>query len=477
MQVYLNASIFANKNLTYDSLEKYLKKHKKKINLSDFAGKIPLTVICEKNPKLELIKLMVEYGADVNRLDKYDMNCLFHVFLNKIFDPNIVDYIVSQGCTMLQQNEKGLTILHTIICERAFTQEKLQTIMKFAPELINTIGRYKSPLMYMCQHYPNLEYIKMLIDAGADINYSSFDANCLDFLSLDRIKTSSLNEIVMYFISKQLKINDKALINIIETGKLDINTFKSILTPDKINAKIHFDDTMLHVYLKTVRNIKVGIIKFFIESGFDPTMIDNFGVNCLFHLFDKVNVSNKMVKLFVDKGCNFEQKDIDGNTILHLIARNVSLSGIKILKQYKKDLVGEKNKKGDTPLMILSNLSINTIEHIKKIIELGYIPTEEEKEICLFNSILRYHDIDENSEKNMKHLIEIGFKFIENGSEHIPKYQVFSDLCENFFTIRKKLFLAKHNLPLGTKKFIKNELEYLGFKSKFYLFTSNQLYY
>lgn len=476
------SKFFHKKDLTLEKLENFLRKFKGNINSHNgIYGKTPLMIICNKNSSLELIKLMIKYGADVNVTDYSGMNCLFYLFLSKnCVDPKVVEYLMSEGCRIEAFTKRGNNILDIMLIYNSFTKEKLDILLKYRPDIIdkpNVNG--KSSLHKMHQTNVKLEIIQTIVEAGADINH--LDNNKNNCLFDIRFCTSKrYNQIIKYFVSRGIDINQQnvngyTLLHIyIMSKKIKYDILKLLISPENINAKNTELETPLTLYLSKTLEPKLKIVKILIDSGADPTIKDRNGVDCLFNLFkncDKIGI--KTVKFLMDKGCTFDQKDSYKNTILHLIAKNPDIQKIKIFKEIGNQFKNEKNSYNSSPLMILSKnyKFISALKAMKMFVEGGYKPSKEEKNICLFNVIQRIHDIDEETEKNINYLIEKGFE-VKYDSEKRNRL-----ITPERSTIKTLNFFSKYNFPLGKYGGYISYMKYLNFKCKLKYFSSYQIHY
>lgn len=85
--------------------------------LSELHGTPLILAVEAKN--VEVVKCLVEAGADVNQIDKLRNTPLFHaVFLG---NQTIVEYLLSKGANALFRGENNMTVMH-VCAEREFSQ-------------------------------------------------------------------------------------------------------------------------------------------------------------------------------------------------------------------------------------------------------------------------------------------------------------------------------------------------------------------
>lgn len=146
------------------------------VNIQDSNGNTPLHIACEHG-NIELVSLLIQANADINILnyDNYTpmntvilyrkniINDVIPMLLNANADPNIV-------------NEYG-TSLHCL-CQFALDSVNIETLMIFLNNIhdINSIDKWgNSALIYAIKYYNTYDKIKLLIDAGADVNIINND--------------------------------------------------------------------------------------------------------------------------------------------------------------------------------------------------------------------------------------------------------------------------------------------------------------
>lgn len=96
--------IIFKKVFTTEKLKMLLKFKPDIINEINASNISPLMMICNYLPKLELIKLFVDSGANPRILDKYGNSCLHYIqFSNSIDNSNITSYLTHQGCNINQK--------------------------------------------------------------------------------------------------------------------------------------------------------------------------------------------------------------------------------------------------------------------------------------------------------------------------------------------------------------------------------------
>ena len=69
-------------------------------------GETPLFEVCESKNK-DFVEYLVEFGADINKENKYDQTPLFNAC--KSGNKDLVEYLVEYGANIKKENEYGKT--------------------------------------------------------------------------------------------------------------------------------------------------------------------------------------------------------------------------------------------------------------------------------------------------------------------------------------------------------------------------------
>lgn len=172
------------------------------------------------------IKKYIKSGQDVNLRD-YRGNTILQFAVNGSEYPEVVDALINAGADVNAANASGLTSL-MIATRQANNYEYNISQMMDSPEL-KGIDVYK---VIEENNRKNLQIVKSLLDAGAEINLSNDDGTTPLMYA---VTSNSNNEIVKLMIEKKVlinQINDKgenALIYAIKYSSNPEETIKILL--------------------------------------------------------------------------------------------------------------------------------------------------------------------------------------------------------------------------------------------------------
>lgn len=122
-----------------------------------------------KNNNLEMAKILIEKGANVNFAPKQGLNLLSLSIVMKSND--VGNYLIEKGAdTKVMIEENGLKWSLLDICVSVGNLEMLKRLLNKSE--INNVNSAKQTLLYeaITAEKPNLELIKYLVDNGADVN-------------------------------------------------------------------------------------------------------------------------------------------------------------------------------------------------------------------------------------------------------------------------------------------------------------------
>lgn len=130
----------------------------------------------------------------------------------------------------------------------------------------------------------------------------------------------------------------------------NVETIKILLEAGAdINARDDNDETPLHC---AVHNEKIAIVKYLIDNGADIEARENFMqlTPLLYSVFWFQGKEEVVSLLLIECGADITKKDKEGNTTLHLAAKNNSTSKIVAILLLKDADVNVRNNNGELPV-------------------------------------------------------------------------------------------------------------------------------
>ena len=251
--------------------------------------KTPLYALCcHSHPKIELIKYLVDNGADVNKecvVGNFTSTPLSALCKNENTSVEIVKFFIDHGADV---NKGSITPLYSICSHNDLKDPSIKEIIK----LLLNVGADPnkgdiSPLYALCDHeHPDKELIQLLIQNGADVNKgSAFEPPLFTLCTHDEVDF----ELLKLFIESGADINRES------SDVLGVKTkFSELCQQGKIKT------ALIDSILKTNDLLKI-----------------NRRQTPLYALCQKEVVNNEVIKYFITKGADFTkgEQNFDGHTI------------------------------------------------------------------------------------------------------------------------------------------------------------------
>ncbi len=313
-------------------------------NLTDVRGEIPLNVAIDKRP--ELVPMLLEKGADPNLIDVKG-----EITLNIAIDkrPELVPMLLEKGAKPKLVNSNGDTPLDAAV--RNGNADMVKLLIDAGAD-INGLTKTGTPLSRAIKNH-NYEAMKLLIDAGADVN-----------------------TLIPFQGDSSEKLPDKLLLEFTFSHD-EAKPFPKPLT----------DYEAMKLLIDAGANVNA-------KNGDGNTIINNshFLIGCA-----------ECVKLLIDAGANVNTKDIYGITPLH---------GILLESQFQPeyldpDLISFLIESGADPYYALKGgytamiIAKNAIRFLRKRIDEGCYSTHHSHEPDYINICI------ENSKKGVDNLLKV----------------------------------------------------------------------
>lgn len=143
---------------------------KANIHARDCFGKTPLHYSA-KFDNLDLFRLLLDAGADFNVMDKPGQ-CVMHLAI-KSNNIELVKLLIKEGADINACEEHGITPLMLAV---KFKYQKIFDLLIHAGVDVNGRGKYRgTALHHAAKSKQNINFLKILIDSGAEVNVTSED--------------------------------------------------------------------------------------------------------------------------------------------------------------------------------------------------------------------------------------------------------------------------------------------------------------
>lgn len=282
----------------------------KDLDLNDekLFGYLPLHIAVEAD-NIEIIKLFLDHGADINAVDGMKQNCLF-----KTYNIETAKYLIEHGANVNQIDEygaiplfnvtwyydlaklyieKGTNIYHKdkegdgvlFYALMNDNYELIKYIIKIDNKIINFIDNvgYNSLIWYSATGFGNVNIADLLIRHGIDVNYSNY---------------KGINSLIANILNR------------------------------KCNRS---------VYGGKIYNLNQNIkyINYLINKGININHID-IKSNTALHYAVVLNREKELIKLLLDNGAKVDIKNIQGKTPIDIAIEKGRKDIVDLLKKYAK---------------------------------------------------------------------------------------------------------------------------------------------
>lgn len=362
------------------------------VNETNIYGETILHLICEEKNQLELVKLLVEKGAIVNKEDGCGLTPLHKAVQLECFD--IITYLLSVKVDVDKQSTNGFRALHYAVNHNRYDITKLlvdhgadvnvQASTKETPIFIAAQKGYTaiakllleknayfksctsngwSPVTIACK-YGNVGILELFIEFGLDIN-ERHDGDTPLFVSV----SYGQENIVHLLIEKKVKTGDEdagfefPLLIACDKGYFGIA--KRLI---KYGADINkcFDNlSPLHA---ATNKRNEGIVKLLLENG---AKVDTENTDGDIPLHGAVtNGDYGITKMLINYSSDVNKlcRLVDDNRPIHMAIKAKSYKITKLLIKKGAD-VNIENEQGKTPVYIATEMSY--IEILGLLIEKG----------------------------------------------------------------------------------------------------------
>lgn len=309
------------------------------VNIIDNNGWTALITIVNFNDTtsdINVIDILMKQGADINAITNKKSSAIM-IAARRINDNiTIIKKLLEYKPKLNISSPKGWTCLMLAIYH-AKTDDTVDIIREFLnhgadPNAYSKSG--KSCLMLAFDNDENTKIIKLLIDAGADVNYLYRDNDECDYFSK---------------LYKEINCNFRLI--------FDYNTF----TKHEYNGL-----TILMRAVLDADDDNCETVKMLLSNGINPNFSNNYGITALILAIMKRNISQNVIKILLQhEKINPNCYDKCGNTPLNiamtLYPKKCSLDILETLLNYGANPNNKDYITGFVSDILTSNISENYI--------------------------------------------------------------------------------------------------------------------
>jgi ankyrin repeat protein len=259
----------------------------------------------EYKKRFEIIKILIDAGADVNCTNKK-----FSVleYIGGMNDSNVIKLLLENGADVNYVNSFGGALLHTHI-----NNVEVVNLLLSKGANINVKNQRGETPLFLAADYKYIEVVKLLLDKGADPNIK----NQWGETPLFRADNYKYIEVAKLLLAKGVDINVKNQRGetplFIAVKDEFIEVIKLLLAKGADpNIKNNNGETPLFLAVKN-KYIKVEVVKLLLSKGADPSTITNYGQTAY-------DVANPEIKFILKKwGPTMAAAALQEHHVYHLL--------------------------------------------------------------------------------------------------------------------------------------------------------------
>ncbi|RRQ49093.1 ankyrin repeat domain-containing protein [Maribacter algicola] len=386
---------------------------------------------------LELVKYLLDQGSDAAAMDAHGYSVINFAANSGISDTNIYDALLDKGANINATTHDGANALLLA----ASGAQNLDVIDYFVEKglALDSSDDIGNGVFQYASRSGNISVLKTLAGKGLDFKKVNTEGeNALFMAARGTRRNQNTKEVFEYLeslgLSNQL-INKEGrnLLHLIAGRNKDLNIFEHFITsgispelkdkegvtPLMITASGNdldvvelltkhvgdlnlTDDKGRNALMMAVESNEAEIVDFLLKKGADVASRDNDGNSIAYYLIHNYNPKNsdsfdRKWNLLQEAGLTMNGKQGNGNTLLHLAAKDNNLELLKRLENLAID-INEKNEDGVTALHFAAMSSDNE-EMLKYMISMGAdvsAKTEFEEtvyDLASENELLQKHNV------------------------------------------------------------------------------------
>ena len=368
----------------------------------------PLLCLCiVDKPNIDLVKFLLDNGADINKVSreyfenksdiiefvtpiKENITPLGYLFKQDDINIELVKFLLDYGADV---NKGHITPLGYLCKHKEINIELIHILLEHNADVNKIcikIGIHITPLAFLCKRkHLNIEAVHVLLDAGADVNLG--DTPPLAFLLQQKEinyeainllidKSANLNRGFIFknnrtiytplsYLLRKINTNIQLIQFLLDRGA-DVNQYFEYESSSKCSAL---------GYLIQQEKVNIELINLLLDYGADVNqefIIEEDYLDIVytpfFYICSRNDINYELIQLFIDKGANINHECEDTNfrkyTPLCYLCCHKNVD-IKILK-YFLDHGADVNKGDFTPLCCLCYNNGN-IEALKLLLDNG----------------------------------------------------------------------------------------------------------
>ncbi len=160
-------------SITVENLERAVQTEN--VDAVDALGRTALMYIARSNARPELLSVLVDAGADIQKRDNHGRTALMYYVSNNQIEIDTLQYFIASSADVNAADNDGVTVLMTALVKERNQPSAVQAIIDAGADVNGATSYGATPLMYAFYHSGYMNVVKLLLDAGANVNASTHD--------------------------------------------------------------------------------------------------------------------------------------------------------------------------------------------------------------------------------------------------------------------------------------------------------------
>ncbi|XP_063912691.1 ankyrin-3-like [Zophobas morio] len=296
---------------------------KKGINVSAESknGTTALQFTC-LNGVYENTKMLLDFGASVNIVDKSNNNNLLHfATASRRTTRGIIRLLIKKGIDINAKNKNGMTALQ-LACERGvYANAKL---LLDCGASINILDKGNNNALHFASSskYDTTDIVNLLITRGIDVNIQNKSGATALHLVCEKGSHESAHILLKYGSSINVVDKDNcSALHYASRSWTDNRNIIKLLIEKGIDVNIQDENGTTAIQF-ACKNCDYQITKMLLKCGSSVNDVDKENSNAL-HYAAKAECENEdIIELLIEKGINVNSQNKNGTTALHLASEN-----------------------------------------------------------------------------------------------------------------------------------------------------------
>ena len=291
-------------------LDNLLIKHPGLINeVNDFGGGLLFSAIACGNQ--DIVKLLLEHGADTNEVDKTG-----YTPLSKLLEERYSQKKMFAGASSSRERTVNKEIIKALLMYNA------------DPNYLDANGT--TPLIKAIEHDDH-DIILLLLEHNADPNKTGIDKETPLFKATKNLDAKAISYLLEYHADPNWE-TVSGTTPLLEAVSYGAHRIELLLLDHYRTNPNQADNKGITPLLEAIENDNLKSIRYLLEAYADPNKADNNGITPLLKAIE--NGQTNIVEILLKNGANPNHRNMDGNTALAAAIESATAEEVSKLLEY-----------------------------------------------------------------------------------------------------------------------------------------------